>query len=537
MSEDLDAFRRRTALLARQRRRTHLVPVADPALVEALESSSTSEGTEALQKLVMEDDFVDEQAADREARVFLEELQRTVHAGRINDVVLASRRAVLDAVVRPFGLGRLVARADRRGGAVLTLHNAETARAEGWATASEFADPNKMAAFRERMEAPFDRGTYEVDPGRKAAIRAATGEDAYTGRPLGDRVNIDHVVSARELHGTGDPDNGVRERPDLAFHMREQQVVAFATSDANLAATDEGLNKSKKAQPLAEWMDKERPDGSTNAERYGVDRDKAIARDAEARSELHRQKQAAAAKYYASGIVKTGAQEAARMGFQQALGLMLVELIEALFDEAAVYLRDRPGLDGTLIPRLRASLETIARRVVSKWREAVAAFRDGAISGFLSNLVTVLLNMIVTTSKRVVRVLREGVFSLGRAVKLIVAPPDHLTPAQAMHEASKLVAAGSMVAAGVIAEEFVEKAIASVPLLVPVAEPLTIIIVGTGTGLATVMLAYLIDEVDVFGVRRDEEASRSHTLLDERLDLAASRLERELSDPMFAGLT
>ena len=76
----------------------------------------------------------------------------------------------------------------------------------------------------------------------------------------------------------------------------------------------------------------------------------------------------------------------------------------------------------------------------------------------------------------------------------------------------------------------------SVPVLVPVAAPLTIIIVGTGTGLATVLLAYLLDEVDAFGVRRDGEAQQIDALLDDRLDTAAERLAAELNDPVFAEL-
>lgn len=530
MSDKMDAFNRHRELLATHEKRRHLVPVADSDEVKAQETSGTPAGFERLMALAGPLASDTEEDSTEEGLRMLQDLQRTVRAGRIDQVVAASRRTVVDAVVRPFGLGSFIAAADRRGGAVLTLHNAKVARGEGWSRTDEFADQAKMAEFRGRMESDYERDAYDFDPARRQEVLDATSTDSYTGGPLGDRVDVDHVISARELHGSGDVKNGVPERPDVAFHMSQDAVSDFATSDENLAPTDAGINRSKGAKPLKTWMDEDRGDGTKNAEHYGVDRALATGRDEVARDELARQQRAAAVRHYATGIATAAMKEAGRMGLQQAVGLLMVEMVEAMFDEAAGFLRDRPAMDKTLLARLMKSLTTVANRVLARWKEAVVAFRDGAISGFLSSLVTVLLNMVVTTSKRVVRIIREGVFSVGRAVKLVVAPPENLTPAEAMHEASKLLAAGSMVSVGVAAEEFVEKAILSVPVLTPVAQPLTIIIVGVGAGLATVLLAYLLDEVDAFGVRRDKESHQIQGRLDHRFDAAVAQLKEELSE-------
>lgn len=89
----------------------------------------------------------------------------------------------------------------------------------------------------------------------------------------------------------------------------------------------------------------------------------------------------------------------------------------------------------------------------SKWEDAVKAFRDGAVSGFISNLLTVVINTVMTTWKRWVRIVREGVTSLYCALKMLAFPPEGMTLEQAAHEASKLLVAGAVVGLGVFGEE------------------------------------------------------------------------------------
>lgn len=519
--DDRERFERRRRLASEARKRAHLVVVADEEEVRRIAASSTEGGRQAAERLRMacsgESDDMKDPAQ------LLDELREAIAGERIDALVSASRHAIIDALVRPFGLGRLVAAMDRRGGAVLTLHNAKVARDEGWS--SEFAEPEKLDAFRERLETPYDRSAYNADPARRAEIRARHKDDAYTGKPLGDDVDIDHVVAARELH----------DRDDLAFHLTEQRVVDLALSDENLVPTDGSLNSSKGAKPLSEWMDDERLDGTTNEEFYEVDRERATAVDRNARAKVDAVVRSAALRNYATAALKSGATQAASLGLQQAVGLLLVELVEALFDEITGLIRARPVLDSALLDRLGRSLRAVAQRVVARWMDAVAAFRDGAVGGFLSTLVTMVLNLFLTTSRRVVRMLREGVYSLVRAVNLTVAPPTGMTREQAVHEACKVLAGGLAVAGGVAVEEAVEKALASVPLLAPFASTLSIVVVGTGVGLATVLLAYFIDEADIVGVRRSQEARRLDVALDQELEAALAALELGLTGAGSAG--
>ncbi len=102
--------------------------------------------------------------------------------------------------------------------------------------------------------------------------------------------------------------------------------------------------------------------------------------------------------------------------------------------------------------------------------------------------------MLVTTSKKVARIIREGIFSLFRAVKMLVFPPENMTYEDAMHEAKKLLATGVLISLGVLAEESVEKLISTVPILLPYSSTLSAVFIGTLTGLSVTMTAYYLDK-------------------------------------------
>ncbi|EDZ61995.1 conserved hypothetical protein [Sulfurimonas gotlandica GD1] len=185
------------------------------------------------------------------------------------------------------------------------------------------------------------------------------------------------------------------------------------------------------------------------------------------------------------------------MGIQQALGLVITEFFTAVFDEILDIYKNgfTYGFDDDrFFIVLKDRLKKIASRVTSKWKDVAIAFKDGFISGFISNLVTTVINMFVTTGKRVVRIIREGLFSLFRAVKLLTFPPEDMSYEDSMHEAKKLIASGLIVSLGVIAEEYIDKLIRGTAILEPFADELTAVFVGAITGLSITMVVYYIDK-------------------------------------------
>ncbi|RGP55195.1 hypothetical protein ASB58_08980 [Pseudomonas abyssi] len=213
------------------------------------------------------------------------------------------------------------------------------------------------------------------------------------------------------------------------------------------------------------------------------------------------------------------------MGAQQAFGYLLVEF----FSSAIVEIKDayNNGLEGeSLYKDVKVRLIRIGRSIGNKWKGVVEGFSAGFISGFISNLITTLVNIFVTTAKRFVRMVREGVFSLLKALKLILLPPADMSFAETMHEAMKLIAAGGIVVAGVALEEVIEKLILGVPFLAPFSPVVTAVIVGSLTALSMSLVAYLIDKMDILGVIKAQETQFVLGSLDKDINEKLKRCER-----------
>ncbi len=469
---------------------------------------------------------------EHEWQTDLRKIQERIDAERMAALIRSARTRIIAALVGPFGLGAIVAKFDHRGGNVLTRNHAITEADSPHA--GEFANQEKLTKFRseraQQLGRPggleYDREEYAegFQKRRKEMFKSeSTIVDAYTGKelPKDGRMHLDHVVSAKEIH----------DNDDLAFHLGAEGKKEVAIAPQNVVPTDSGLNQSKKDQKLLEFADKVRKDGSTNREKFELDEERIRSRDEAARSHIKDQQDAAAIKYYGEEILKGSAKDAARMGLQQAFGLVLAELAAAIFDEVADIYRNgvRLAMDQSFLHALGQRLRRVADRVVAQWWEFLKALGGGALSGALANVVTVFINFFVTTSKRLVRIIREGIFSLLRAVKILLMRPEGMTLDRAAHEASKVIAAGLAVSGGVILEEAVEKKIVLVaPPLAPFAPLISAVLAGVGTGLVTVLAVHWLDAADVFGTLENERQHRILDTLDARLQSSLNALEASI---------
>lgn len=84
-------------------------------------------------------------------------------------------------------------------------------------------------------------------------------------------------------------------------------------------------------------------------------------------------------------------------------------------------------------------------------------------------------------------------------------PPENMTYWEVAHEAMKLVAAGSVVIAGVVLEEVVEKLVLNIPFLASIATIVTSVIVGSLTAITMALVTYLIDKMDVLDAIKIEQ--------------------------------
>ena len=491
-------------------------------------------------------------ASEEEAQELLGILKREFNDERFRDLLTSCRDDVLSAVVGPFGLGGILSHDDKDGGNVTTIRNARD---------GVYAKESERQAYEKRGDYDSkrvhnDKRYKDVNKETSAQQNTAVGvEDGYTGRRLKQKSqkDLDHIKSAKETH----------DDPGRVLAGLETEDVANVR--ANLTPTERTINRSKGKKTMEEFLKDLPRMKETNRKKIeelesrgdltpgeaaklhklkekqdnleAIDEDKGRKADRQARKAQDRKidKEYYTSPKFLGNTLGTSASEGFKMGRQQAIGLVLCEFFKAVFDEiqdiyengySAGFEEDR------FFSILKGRLFRIAERMAAKWKDACAAFRDGFISGFLSNLVTVVINMFVRTGKRIVRIIREGFFSLLKALKILCFPPEGMTNRQAAHEASKLVSAGLATIGGIAVEQHIDNMIKATPWLEPFADVFTTVLVGGLTGLATTFIIYAIDKVDFFGVN----AQKEHEFVMDRLETNLNKLFAE-GDALVKELT
>lgn len=435
---------------------------------------------------------------------------------RLQKLFADCQREVVAQIIGPFGLSMAMFE-DKNGGNVTTLHNFERADDDFVATESD-----KALHANSRREYSVDvRSEYEIktekaakDAGgktweEKRAEKIARGKDEYTGRSvstdgtieLGDgrvvRAELDHVGSIGEFHSNKKAHLGLgdvkRDEQTGELKVDSRRMRAAVNDDKNLALTNQPLNGSKSDNELKEWAAHERPDGTTNAEKFEID-EKLMAEKAQAAQEhLNSTVDRALLKKQATELLHTGGRQALQMGLRQAMGLLLNELVNGVFNEIKTLIKHGVEAGKSLLEEIRDRLFKVIQSVVKKIPDAAAQLFHGGVSGFMSNLLTFVLNSFLSTAKRFVTAIREGLTGLYRAFKMILFPPEHLSDDEALQEGLKILTAVVISSVGIILTESVATFMATVPFLKEIADIVTSVVMGILTGLLTAFLGYQID--------------------------------------------
>jgi len=457
----------------------------------------------------------------------------------ISDLLNDIYQKTLESIITPLGLGKIISAYDRLGGNVDTIHNARQMIGskkfkEAYAARPEY-DKARKAEYHTHKD--------YIDANKTISRQKKEGKqpDEYTGQTLSQnpsiKVNQDHVISTEEINR------------DAAVVLAGLDGIELANAESNRAPTHESINKSKKAKTMAEfvaYLEKGREERQKQIAEYKqkselTDKERKELRKLEALesadAELMMQKDEAARKDYNSKINKayygglkfykdlgiSSGLEGVKMGFQQAFGLLCVDLTNALLDEIIDIYRHGfvAGVQGeSLMDSLKFRLRRVAVIVWADWKKLVAAFKDGAISGIISNVITTLINIFFTTAKNIVRIIREGVFVLYRAAKTILFAPKDMDLTEAWEAALKIIVAGVGTLGGIALDETLGKIFVSVPLLAPISSVLSSIIAGIATGTATSLALFALDAWDPFGAR--DLKKRRH--IREKLDSIEKRL-------------
>lgn len=437
---------------------------------------------------------------------------------RLQKLFADCQQQVLGQIIGPFGLSMAMFE-DKNGGNVTTLHN--FSRDDDGYVATE---SDKALHAHSKVEYDEDvRSRYEVDTEAKAstsggktwkekrAERISRGVDEYTGASVSAdgktvvksgevvSVELDHVVSIGEVHGEaknhlalGTVSVDAETGKPVVDTARIREMV---NHDDNLALTNKPANGSKSAHDLKEWADKERADGTTNAERFGLDEELVDQAYDKARAHVDSTANNALLKKQATELLQTGGKQAALMGLRQSLGLLLTELVNGLFNEFKVLIKAGVQAGKTLFEEIKERLQRVIASVVKKIPDAASQAFQGGVSGFMSNLITFLINNFLSTAKRFVTIIREGLIGLVKAFKMIIFPPKNMTSSEALQAGLKVLTGVIVTSVGFLLQESVATFLKTLPFLIPVADVVSGVLVGIMTGLLSAFLAYQLDNL------------------------------------------
>ncbi len=476
------------------------------------------------------------EVTDDEIYGLLNTLENRFDDNMFSNFIDTTKKDILSNIVGPMGIGQFVAKFDKAGGNVDTIHNVRnkdfvdfdgTTYTDGvYATEKEKLVYDNRGEYDEKEKKRTHGGNKNyVDKRNQANKDKQQGKlsNDYKDNEIlvnEDRPSIDHAVST--LEGFNDPGRV----------LAEVDNAELSNIAENLMVTSGSVNASKQAQTMSEYIEKIKE----KRRKIAILESKAVLNEKQ-KLELAKLKRTSDAdieklkeidkkarqaqdsiinkRYYTSdkfikNTLKTSTNEGFKMGTQQAIGILTYEFFDATFDE--IYDIYKEGYangfnDDEILVILRKRLNRIADRIKARWKDVLVAFKDGFISGFFSNIITVVINAFKTTGRRLVRMIREGILSLLKAIKLLVFPPENMTFAQASHEASKIIASSIILTGGIFLEEYIDKQIRLVPGLEIFADTITAIFVGALTGLLVALVVYGIDKLDLFGANRAEKYS------------------------------
>nr|WP_282563473.1 MULTISPECIES: cobalamin adenosyltransferase [Providencia] len=408
---------------------------------------------------------------------------------------------IVQSLVTSFGLDFLLLK-DKKGGDVDTIHNV---RNDIWATEVE----------KDRYE---NRGQYDSheyhshenykETNRRGKQQKLSGEliDSYTGETFSqqDVTNLDHIIAAYEVHN------------DPARVLAEIDGADLANRDSNLTFTNETLNKSKKAQKMADFMvnlksqqtqikteinvleskrqltDIELKKLKTLKNKQKANFDVMEAIDKKARKQYDAE---ISRKYYSSSKFFVNTASAAintglRMGARQMLGIVFAELWFELKD-AIPKLIEQHKTNFKLkifIEDLRDVVTNIWERLKVRFKDFWTEFNNGLFGGLLASVTTTMLNIFLTSTKLIVKLIRESVNSLFSAAKLLFFNPENLALGDLLKSAIKIISTSISVILGSMITTYLN-GILSFPFGNDVAVFIGVLI----SGLLTLAMCYFLE--------------------------------------------
>ncbi|MDA3055648.1 DUF1524 domain-containing protein [Campylobacter sp. CN_NA1] len=391
----------------------------------------------------------------------LNELKDKLSQGDSAKLLELCKENAINTITSQFGLASLVI-SSKDGGSVTTIHNAK----------KDIYSNEKDKYNRENYTNKKNSQGFKFEGQSKKSIGSEFTKsqldkdgnliDAYTKQKIkGSNTSPDHIVPIKDFHKSG------------GYMLDDTKKADFATDINNLASTNRSINSSLSDSDKMDWIKKK--NGNYNdkkakikikEEEFEIDMAsfKQAIKRGEKTAEKHLPTNMEKIKYYGENLIETGAKDAGKMAVYSAFALILREFIEATIDEIKITLKNFGDESFSEISkRFKTRLGEIWENIKAKWKDILKDSLEGAITAFFSNLLVFAINLVTTTLKKIVSIIRAGFVSLVQAIKMIVNPPENVDKDDVYYEAFKILITGIIGGASLGLSAGIDSLLASVP--------------------------------------------------------------------------
>jgi hypothetical protein len=305
-------------------------------------------------------------------------------------------------------------------------------------------------------------------------------------------ANADHIVSLKELN----------DRYSKNVFLKEGDLKVVANSDDNLSVISARVNKSKNDISYLERKGQkdsgENPDAvysSINDETY----EQGALTEAEAGEAIRKNlsnKAVGNLKSIDSEVAKKIASPALGQTAYQALGTAIIETIKPIFHELSDSIKNgfEQGVGATDL------LEAITIRFTRAVKDLFQNISKILIEG--------ILGLVTGIFKSILKVLSEGFSAIISAVKILSSDSKDMSAAEKGDAIVKLLAT-------TVSTFVVFYFSDSIAKLIP--EPFDDILVAIASGVASTLVVYLIDKLDLFSVKHEKRSKLVAEIFQERI--------------------
>lgn len=390
-------------------------------------------------------------------------------------VLESCKESVLSNLYTKFAVNRLVAMGDKDGGNVTTLHNAKN---------QIFANEKDKTQFNREYDSKVYHDGNELYRKRKNELKelSMAGKlfDDYTGKNIsGTQIVVDKNGNASE-HSRHDVEhfdsaNGVHSRDDFRLFLNEKDGADLVNNEKNLGATASSINRSKGDKDYEEWSKQKRSEfgNKTNEELYGINPELADKKIKESKQFIDKSIAKAKFKKYSKEVAITGFSEGGKTFLYSAIGQISAEFIKAAFDALIEAFKDRHAKSlKEILDSFKSHIQKAVNHIKSNWKEILANSFEGALINFLNNLLVFAINLVATTLKNVVSMIRAGFTTVCSAIKLLCNPPKEMTEDERNEAVMQILIFGMTEVSAIALNECVENLLLTLGLPKNVTEAL-----------------------------------------------------------------